>query len=103
MNIYVVASYSASLLLLFLCIIFVRMGVHNNQAIPTFRNLVRIFGIFPGFAGVLFGIYLQFKIEGAQAFSVMTSWLLLEIGSVQLLNILKKYEQDLSGGPEPVN
>ena len=103
MNIYVFASYSASLLLLFLCIMFLRIGVQNTQSIPTFRILIRLFGILPGFAGVLFGIYLQFKIEGREAFSVMTAWLLLEIGSVQLLNILKKYEEVLPGKSDPVN
>ena len=103
MSNYVLGSYSASLLLLFVCIMCIRMAVHNSKNISTFRNLVRLFGIVPGFAGVLFGIYMQFKLENSEAFTVMTAWILLELGAVQLLYILKKYEKDLSGAPDPVN
>jgi len=103
MSNYVIGSYSAALLLLFLCIIFLRMAVHNPSTLSTFRILIRIFGIVPGFGGVLFGLYLQFKLNNPDAFPIMTAWLLLELGSVQLLYILKRHETVLAGSPESVD
>ncbi len=103
MSNYVIGSYSAALLLLFLNVIFVRMGVHNPASLSTFRILVRIFGIVPGFAGVLFGLYMQFKLNNPDSFPIMTAWLILELGAVQLLYILKKFETASAGSTEPVN
>ena len=103
MSNYVIGSYSASLLLLFLNVIFLRMGVHNPSSLSTFRILIRMFGILPGFAGVLFGLYLQFKHGSPDSFPVMTAWLILELGAVQLLNVMKKHESLLTGRSEPVN
>lgn len=103
MSNYIIGSYSASLLLLFLNVIFLRMGIHNPGSLGTFRILIRLFGILPGFAGVLFGLYLQFKLNSPDSFPVMTAWLILELGAVQLLNILKKHESLLTGKSEPIN
>ncbi len=103
MSNYVIGSYSAALLLLFLNVIFLRMAVHNPNALGTFRILIRIFGIVPGFGGVLFGLYFQFKLNNPDSFPIMTAWLLLELGAVQLLNILKRHESVLAGNPETVN
>jgi hypothetical protein len=103
MSNYVIGSYSAALLLLFLCIIFLRMAVHNPTSISTFRILIRLFGIVPGFGGVLFGLYMQFKLNNPDSFPIMTAWLLLELGAVQLLYILKRHETALAGSPDSVN
>ena len=103
MSNYVIGSYSAALLLLFLNVIFLRMAVHNPNSLSTFRILIRMFGILPGFAGVLFGLYLQFKLNNPDSFPVMTAWLILELGAVQLLSILKRHESVLSGNPESVD
>jgi len=103
MSNYVIGSYSAALLLLFLNVIFLRMAVHNPNSLGTFRILIRIFGIVPGFGGVLFGLYLQFKLNNPDSFPIMTAWLILELGAVQLLQILKKFVSVSAGSPESVN
>ena len=98
---YVTISYSLSLILLFLCVIFVRIAANKNEYISTARYLLRLFGVVPGFIGVILGIYLQLRLKDPAGIMVMTAWLILELGSVQLLNILKKLEKELAGSSEP--
>ena len=84
---YATLAYAACLIILFVCILFIRVAV----------------GVLPGFVGVIFGIYVQFVLSNPSGLAIMSGGLLLEIGSVQLLYILKKYEQGSHVKSEPVN
>ncbi|MGI9534964.1 MAG: hypothetical protein ACR2NW_08425 [Thermodesulfobacteriota bacterium] len=100
---YATLAYAVCLMILFLCILFIRIAVDKSKYIKYVRYLIRIIGVIPGFIGVLLGIYVMFILNNRSGFAIMSGGLLLEIGSVQLLYILKKHEQGLSVESEPVN
>ena len=95
-------SYATCLTMLFLCILFLRIALTNINYIKHAGYLIRIIGVLPGFVGVIYGAYLQFILNNPSGWAIMSGCLLLEIGSVQLLYILKKYKQYLDVKSEPV-
>lgn len=100
---YATLAYAACLIILFICILLIRIAVDKRGYIKHARYLIRLIGVLPGFIGVIFGIYVQFVLSNPSGLAIMSGGLLLEIGSVQLLYILKKYEQGLHVKSEPVN
>ncbi|MGI9553980.1 MAG: hypothetical protein ACR2NC_03560 [Thermodesulfobacteriota bacterium] len=96
-------AYSVCLIILFFCILLIRIAIDKNKYIKYVRYIIRLIGVLPGFVGVLFGIYVLFMLNNRAGLAIMSGGLILEIGSVQLLYILKKYDQDLSVKPDPVN
>ena len=101
MDKYIITSYTISLILLFLCVLLLRIAANKNKYLQLVRHLIRVFGVLPGFIGVFAGIYLQLKFKDPGGFAVMTAWLILELGSVQTLNILRTIENKLPGTSDP--
>ena len=96
-------SYAASLIILFVCIFLLRVSVTRAGFIKPAGYIIRLIGVLPGFLGVIYGIYVQFVLNDPSGLAVMSAALLLEVGCVQLLYILKRYEKDLLVKSEPVN
>ena len=91
MNIYVLIGYAASLLLLFTNIMFFVTAYTNRKYLNTMQWAMRLLGILPGFLGVLIGIYIFIQSNGgSNGIAIMSAFLILELGTVQLINILKK-------------
>lgn len=91
MNSYIIISYLLSLILLFLGIIFLRAAYSNPQRSVLYQWILRFTGVLPGFLGVIFGLYTHFKAGGTDGLTIMTAWLILELGSVQILNLMKRF------------
>ena len=100
---YATIAYAVFLIILFLCILLIRIAIDKTGYIRYIRYLIRLIGVLPGFLGVLYGIYVLFMLNNRAGLAIMSGGLLLELGSVQLLSILKKYEQELLVKSEPVN
>ena len=100
---YATIAYAICLIILFSCIMFIRIAIDKKNYIKYIRYLIRIIGVLPGFLAVLLGIYILIMEDNRAGLAVMSGGLLLEIGSVQLLYILKKYEEDLLVKSDPVN
>ena len=90
---YATIAYGAGLMVLFTCILFVRIGMEKVAYTRYLKYAIRLFGILPGFVAVIYGIYVQFFLNGSYGLAIMSAGLLLEIGAVQLLQILKKIEE----------
>ena len=98
MNIYVLIGYAASLLLLFINIMFFVTAYTNRKYLNTMQWAMRLLGILPGFLGVLIGIYIFIQSNGgSKGIAIMSAFLILELGTVQLLNILKKLDNANEG------
>lgn len=67
-----------------------RAAYSSPGNVVIYQWVLRITGVVPGFAGVLWGIYIHFISGGTDGMTIMTAWLILELGSVQLLNLMKK-------------
>lgn len=94
MNKYVVAAYALSLILLFTNILCLNIAFTKRNRLKLMQWTIRLIGVIPGFIGVLVGIYILIKSNGeTNGIAIMSAFLILELGSVQLLNILKKLEQ----------
>ena len=96
-------AYAAALIILFLCILFLRIALTRAGYVKYAGYLIRLIGVLPGFLGVIYGIYIHFVLKNPSGLAVMSAALLLEIGCVQLLHILKRYEQGLPADSGPVN
>ena len=96
-------SFAASLIIVFVCILVIRIAITNTGYIRHAGYLIRLIGVLPGFLGVIYGIYVQFVLNNPSGIAVMSAALLLEIASVQLLYILKRYENGLPVKSEPVD
>ena len=58
------------------------------------------FGIIPGFIGVVWAIVLFFKQpETTEIIGLLSVWLLLEVGALQLTQVLKKLNQPARSTP----
>jgi hypothetical protein len=89
MPIEVTLSYIAALILLFVCIS-ITSGVGKITDVIA-RRLIIGFGVVPGAVGVIYGFLLAFTSENSEIFlSVISAWLLLEIGAIQLNKIINK-------------
>ena len=94
MDKYVVVSYALSLMLLFINILCFHIAFIKRNRSKLLQWIIRLIGVIPGFIGVLLGIYIFIKTNGEpKGIAIMSAFLLLELGSVQLLNILKKLEK----------
>jgi len=84
-------SYSMALILLVLCILIFSSTLSNRERLG--RVLISIFGIYPGFLAVLWSLSLLFLGgEYSQVFGIMSAGLLLEVGAVQLSQVMKKFK-----------
>lgn len=88
---YIYLSYIASLLLLFTGIILLKRAYQNPSSSGFYQWFLRLTGIIPGFAGVIWGVYLQITNEGIDGLVIMSAWLVLQLGSVQILSLMKKF------------
>ena len=88
MNIAVVVTYASALILLYFCIVLYSLACNYGKR--PYVRLIMVFGMMPGLAGVAYGFYL-FLTSGdrTQGLAVMTAWLLLELGSLQLIRLVK--------------
>ena len=91
MNNYIFLSYFLSLFFLFLGIIFLRLAYSSPKNCGLYQWMIRFIGVLPGFIGVIAGVYLHFTKGGIDGLSIMSAWLILELGSVQMLNLMKKF------------
>jgi hypothetical protein len=83
-----IVSYGGALILLYLCILLYSLACKRGEDI--FKNLIIAFGMVPGFIGVIYGFTLVLKPgNSAQGIGVMTAWLLLEMGAIQLKQLIK--------------
>ena len=89
MPIEVTLSYIAALILLFVCIS-ITSGVGKITDVIARRLIIGV-GVVPGVVGVIYGFLLAFTSENSEIFlSVISAWLLLEIGAIQLNKIINK-------------
>ena len=91
MNNYILLSYFLSLFLLFIGIILLKLAYSSPKNCNLYQWIIRLIGVLPGFIGVIAGVYLHFRNGGLDGMSIMTAWLILELGSVQILNLMKKF------------
>lgn len=92
--------YAICLIILFFCILSLRMAFKNAGYIKYCRYFIRAIGVLPGFLGVLYGVYLQFILNDPSGLIIMSGSLLLEVASVQLLYVLNKHNQNLDAGSD---
>lgn len=87
----VTLSYVAALTLLFVCIlIFSWIGKKSESLI---RKLIVGVGMVPGLIGALYGFSLAFTHGNTrEVLPVMSAWLLLEFGALQLTRMIKEYK-----------
>jgi hypothetical protein len=89
MPIEVTLPYIAALILLFVCIS-ITSGVGKITDVIARRLIIGV-GVVPGVVGVIYGFLLAFTSENSEIFlSVISAWLLLEIGAIQLNKIINK-------------
>lgn len=91
MNSHIVLSYLLSLVLLFTGILLLKAAYSNPASSSKYQWMIRLSGVIPGFGGVLFGIYTYFITGSIDGLTIMTAWLILELGSVQMLNLMKRF------------
>ena len=85
----IIISYGGPLILLYLCILLFIEGTKRQHIL--FDRLLFAFGMVPGLLGVLYGFYLFLALEQRQAgLGILTAWLLLEMGALQLRQALKR-------------
>jgi hypothetical protein len=90
MNKVAIVSYAGALFLLFLCIhLCIRDSKRHDN---LFGTLIMVFGMIPGLAGALYGVYLFLTLENrAQGLADMTAWLLLELGAFELRQFSRSF------------
>ena len=90
MPIEVTLSYITALILLFVCIS-ITSGVGKITDVIARRLIIGVGVVVPGVVGVIYGFLLAFTSENSEVFlSVISAWLLLEIGAIQLKKIINK-------------
>lgn len=88
MNNVAIISYGGALILLYLCILLYSLACKRREDI--FKKLIIVFGMLPGFIGVIYGFSLVLKPgDSAQGIGVMSAWLILEMGAIQLKQLIK--------------
>ena len=88
MNTAVIVSYASALILLYFCVLLYSLACKHGAGLYT--KLIIMSGMLPGLAGVVFGFYLFLTLEDrTQGLAVMTAWLLLEMGALQLKQLAK--------------
>ena len=84
----VVVSYASALILLYFCVLLYSQACKHGES--PYTKLIIAFGMLPGFAGVVYGFYLFLTLaDRAQGLAVMTAWLMLEMGALQLKRLVK--------------
>ena len=82
-------SYSVALILLCLCVLLCCQ--HYRRPGKLIRILIIAFGMVPGVVGVVVAFSLSvLSNDLRQGLAAMWAWLLLEIGALQLTQLLKK-------------
>jgi hypothetical protein len=82
-------SFSIALILLVFCILIFSKSLKKKNKVG--RMLITFFGILPGFLLVLLSfIFLVIETKNKDYLAMLSAGLLLEVGSVQLHQILKK-------------
>ena len=88
MNNAVIVSYASALILLYFCVLLYSLACKYSGSLYT--RLIVMSGMLPGLAGVIYGFYLFLTLEDrTQGLAVMTAWLLLEMGAMQLKRLVK--------------
>jgi hypothetical protein len=86
-----ILSYAAALFLLYACILLYALACKYRRNI--FRNLITAFGMLPGVVGVIYGFFVILSTgNSAQGLGIMTAWLLLEMGALQLKQLTENIE-----------
>lgn len=84
-----IISYGGALILLYLCILIYSQACKRQGNIH--RNLITVVGVVPGLIGVIYGFSLMLKTENtAMGIGILTAWLLLEMGAIQLKRLIQK-------------
>ena len=89
MNNPVIVSYASALILLYVCImLFSQARKHGDN---LYKRLIVACGMLPGLAGVFYGFYLFLTLpDRTQGLAVMSAWLLLELGALQLKQLVNR-------------
>ena len=87
MNNAVIVSYASALILLYFCVLLYSLACKHGGSLYT--KLITMSGMLPGLVGVIYGFYLFLTLEDrTQGLAVMTAWLLLEMGALQLKRLV---------------
>jgi hypothetical protein len=93
MLIEVTLSYTTALILLFVCVS-ITSGVGKITDVIARRLIIGV-GVVPGVVGVIYGFLLAFTSGNSKiSLGVISAWLLLEIGAIQLKNIINKIQSN---------
>ncbi len=85
-------SYSLALVLIVLCILIFSLTFNKRDRLGII--LISIFGIYIGFGGIIWSISFLFRDqESSQVLGLMSAWLLLEVGALQLSQVMKKFKK----------
>jgi hypothetical protein len=88
MNNAVIVSYASALILLYFCVLLYSLACKHGEGL--YAKLIGMSGVLPGVTGVIYGFYLFLTLEDRrQGLAVMTAWLLLEMGALQLKRLAK--------------
>ena len=88
MNNAVIVSYASALILLYFCVLLYTQACKHGES--PYTKLLIAFGMLPGLVGVVYGFYLFLTLgDRTQGLAVMTAWLLLEMGVMQLKRLVK--------------
>jgi len=88
MNDIAIISYGGALILLYLCILLYSQACKSQNSI--FAKLITLFGMVPGFIGVIYGFILILSTgKTGEGVAIMTAWLLLELGALQLKQLIQ--------------
>lgn len=89
MNNVVVVSYASALILLYCCVLLFSLACKHGAS--PYAKLIITFGMLPGLAGIVYGFYLFLTlVDRTQGLAVMTAWLLLEMGALQLKRLVNQ-------------
>lgn len=95
---YLLFSSAIVVILLVLNILVFSLTYINRSKVGSV--LLAVFGIIPGFLGVLWGIVLFFqRAHSNEAMGILSVWLLLEVGAMQLRQVLKKLNSQKTADP----
>lgn len=82
-------SYASALILLYFCVLLYAQACKHGGS--PYTMLIVAFGMVPGLAGVIYGFYLFLTLEDrTQGLAVLTAWLLLEMGALQLKRLVNQ-------------
>ena len=82
-------SYASALILLYFCVLLYAQARKHGGS--PYVKLIVAFGMIPGFAGVVYGFYLFLTLQDkTQGLAVLTAWLLLEMGALQLKRLVNQ-------------